>query len=176
MMLKTHQYGTQRSRAFSLIELVIVVVIIGIIGAVAVPRLSRGSQGASINALVNNLNTINKALDLYAAEHDGSYPTLAGIEQQLTSKTKQDGTLWSSGDTEVPYGPYLRTIPPISMGARKGNTKIATSDAADVGWLYYPGKGIIRPNIRRTDGATDETIVTNVINATELVRDDLVKD
>ena len=41
---------TQRTRAFSLIELVIVVVIIGIIAGIAVPRIGSASAGANAAA------------------------------------------------------------------------------------------------------------------------------
>lgn len=162
-------------RGFSLIELVIVVVIIGIIGAVAIPRMSRGSQGAATSALVRNLSIMNKAIDHYAAEHDGNFPTQADIEVQLTSKTKADGTPWSNGDAEPAFGPYVRDIPPLPLGDRKGNTVISNSDGDDVGWIYSPLRGIVRPNLHRSNGTTDESLVTVVISNTILKRDDLVK-
>lgn len=55
-------------QGFSLIELIIVVVIIGVLGAIAIPRLSRGSEGASINAFVNEINNLAKAIDQYQVE------------------------------------------------------------------------------------------------------------
>ena len=73
----------KRTRAFSLIELVIVVVIIGIIGAMAIPRMSRGSKGASENALRGDLAVLRNSIELYAAEHDGDYPTLLNFELLL---------------------------------------------------------------------------------------------
>ncbi len=159
---------------FSLIELVIVVVIIGIIAAVAVPRMSRGSQGAAVSALAGNLSVLNKAVDHYAAEHGGAYPTALMIESQLTGKTTDAGAAWSEGDSEIAYGPYLRAVPPLPVGARKGQTGIATTDGDHVGWIYRPLTGKIRPNLSRANSTTDEDLVTLVITNTKFERGDLV--
>src|SRR5919112_1210242 len=64
-----------RRRGFSLIELVIVVVIIGIIAAIAIPRMSRGTAGAADSALSGNLNVLRNAIELYATEHGGKFPS-----------------------------------------------------------------------------------------------------
>src|SRR5438094_3406520 len=69
----------RRGGAFSLIELVIVVVIIGIIAAIAIPKLSRGAAGASDSALSGDLKVLRTALDMYATEHGGTYPTVTQI-------------------------------------------------------------------------------------------------
>ncbi len=160
-----------RSIGFSLIELVIVVVIIGIIGAIAVPRMSRGSEGAAISSLIQDIAVLNKALDLYAAEHGGDYPHPARIAAQLTGKTDSAGNAWSNG---IAYGPYIRSIPPLPVGDKKGNTGIALSNGPGVGWIYVPLRGLIRPNLTKSDGTTDENLVTEVINQTKVTREDLV--
>jgi prepilin-type N-terminal cleavage/methylation domain-containing protein len=129
-------HASRRIRSgFSLIELVIVVVIIGIIAAIAIPRMSRGAAGAGDSALTGDLAVIRKALDLYAAEHGGTYPDTTNIVAQLTSKSNIDGTF-----TGTPiYGPYLQKIPPLPVGTYKGNNTILTTGlpgAAAGGWLY----------------------------------------
>src|SRR5690606_32356582 len=68
-----------RTRAFSLIELVIVVVILGIIAAIAAPRMSRGSKGAIDSALKSDLAVLRNAIELYQIEHDGLYPSEANF-------------------------------------------------------------------------------------------------
>jgi len=160
---------------FSLIELVIVVVIIGIIGAVAVPRMSRGAQGASISALTGDLSVLNTAVEPYAPEHNGDYPDPAKINTQLVVKTNQWGDAWSGAPGEMAFGPYLRSVPPLPLGDRKGSTTIALNDGDDIGWLYVPASGLIRPNLNRDNGTTDEALVTSIINATAKVRYDLVR-
>lgn len=137
-------YAARRTRsAFSLIELVIVVVIIGIIAAIAIPRMSRGAQGANDSTLVGNLAVMRKALDLYAAEHNGTFPAVGVLATQLTTKTNADGTA-----TGTPiYGPYIRTIPALNVGAAKGkNTFTATAGGTTDGWVYDATAGTIIPN------------------------------
>ncbi len=172
-MPQPHTPYTRTQRGFSLIELVIVVVIIGIIGAIAVPRMSRGAQGAAVSALRGDLAVLNKAVDLYAVEHNGDFPRAANVNEQLTGKTNASGAAPSGLAGEIVYGPYLRTIPPLPLGEKKGSILIAASDGAGVGWIYRQTKGVIRPNLNKA-GAIDESLVTLVINGSDLKREDLV--
>ena len=171
----TASQPTGTSKGFSLIELVIVVVIIGIIGAIAIPRMSRGSDGAAVSALTGNLAVMNKAVELYAVEHGGDYPAAVKITTQLLSQTNTHGNNPTGDVGEMVYGPYLRAIPPLPLGDKKGNTGIALNDGDGVGWIYRPARGIIQPNLTDSDGNVDEDLVTNVINETKLIRDDLVE-
>ncbi len=147
------------NRGFSLIELVIVVVIIGIIGAIAVPRMSRGARGASDSALTANLTVLRNALDLYAAEHGGAFPDFVNMPELLLQYSDFSGTSTSSTkDGTHLYGPYLRAMPKLPVGANKGldsftNTAPgATAQAA--GWYYNESTGEVRANC--ADSETDE--------------------
>lgn len=160
---------------FSLIELVLVVTIIGLVGAIAIPRLSRGSEGAAYAALEHDLVVLNQALDLYAVEHQGKYPTAALVNRQLVELTDVDGNLTNGGPGQIVYGPYLRRVPSLTVGARKGQSKIATADAADVGWLYDPQNGVIRPNLKGGVELTDDQLKDAVITKTGLSRDQIVR-
>lgn len=146
-----HALSPRRTAGFSLIELVIVVVIIGIIGAIAIPRLSRGAAGAADSALVGDLAVMRNAIDLYATEHGGTYPTVADIEDQLTLYSDIDGNTSATKDATHIYGPYIRKIPAVTVGPRVGENGIAAADAATVGWLYNATSGTITAN------ATTET-------------------
>lgn len=138
---------------FSLIELVIVVVIIGIIGAIAVPRMSRGAKGATDSAVTANLTVLRNALDLYSTEHAGDYPTLADLPAALTTYTAGtvDATPGAQSATNI-YGPYIRAIPKLPLGERKGlatftaTVPAATTDAA--GWYYNTATGEVRANCK----------------------------
>src|SRR5213592_1193770 len=103
--------STKRNSGFSLIELVIVVVIIGIIAAIAIPRLSRGSAGAADSAVSGNLAVLRSAIDLYATEHGGGYPSVGTFDSQLTQYTDSSGSFSASKSGNFIYGPYLRKIP-----------------------------------------------------------------
>ena len=147
--------GTFARRAFSLIEVVIVVVIIGIIAAIAIPRMSRGSAGAANSALSGNLAVLRSAIDLYQTEHNGSYPTVAAIATQLTQYTDSTGATSATKTGSYIYGPYLRDVPPLPVGAKKGGTTIAASDGAGVGWIYDQTTGAISANT--TSSEVDDT-------------------
>jgi len=129
-------HAPRREVAFSLIELVIVVVIIGVLSAIAIPRMSRGSEGAAASALAHDLAVVNKALEMYAAEHRGAYPSEADVARQLTQPTYADGSAPDATPTQVVYGPYLRDAPPAPVGPMKGEKGVATEHANGVGWIY----------------------------------------
>jgi len=136
----------RKRRGFSLLELVIVVVIIGIIAAIAIPRMSRGSAGVTDAALSGNLAVLRNAIDMFAADHGGIYPDTDDIEEQLTRYTDVQGDAQEKRDSTHIYGPYLRKIPPLPVGAKKNNTGIAASDGDGVGWIYTEAPGDIRAN------------------------------
>ncbi len=140
-----------KKRAFSLLELVIVVVIIGIIAAIAIPRMSRGTAGAADSALSGDLAVLRNAIDLFAAEHDGKFPKLAKIANQLTLYTDSSNTSdpVAAKDATHIFGPYLRAVPKLPVGANKNaDTFTGTSppgtDAA--GWFYDETSGKISAN------------------------------
>ncbi len=136
--------GTRRW-GFSLLEVVIVVAIIAILAAIGIPRMSRGSKGANDSAVSGDLAVLRNAIDLYATEHGGAFPTAANINEQLTMYTDASGATGSKDATHI-YGPYLRSVPPLPVGANKGQSKIAAVTAADVGWIYVATTGVITAN------------------------------
>ena len=145
--------------AFSLIELVIVVVIIGIIAAIAIPRMSRGSAGAADAAVQQNLSLLRNAIDMYQQEHNGDLPakatgdTAATFVAQMTTYSDLKGA--TGAKSNVYYlGPYLRSIPPITVGDNKGKNGVAigTPDA-NTAWVYDPATGNITPH---TPGQTTD--------------------
>jgi prepilin-type N-terminal cleavage/methylation domain-containing protein len=133
-------------RGFSLIELVIVVVIIGIIGAIAIPRMSRGASGAADSALAGNLAVLRNAIDLFQTEHGGLFPQVAKFESQLTTYTDDAGNPNATKSDVFIFGPYLRAIPPLPVGAKKGATGVDDTDGAGIGWIYDEASGSIRAN------------------------------
>jgi prepilin-type N-terminal cleavage/methylation domain-containing protein len=135
-----------RSRAFSLVELVIVIVIIGIIGAIAIPRMSRGAAGAADSALTANLSILRNAINLYEAEHGGKFPTVADFVGQMTTYTDDAGTVNATKTDPYVYGPYLRAIPALPVGANKGKSAVAAADGTGVGWIYDATTGKVKAN------------------------------
>lgn len=133
------------ARGFSLIELVVVVVIVGVIAAIAVPRLSRGSEGAGESAMIATLAVMNKAVDLYAAEHNGQFPTTA---LQLFRYTDEEGNVSTTLQPPFLLGPYLRSGPPVlQYGPHRGQRRIHTAPDHDVAWIYNPAIGQFSANL-----------------------------
>jgi prepilin-type N-terminal cleavage/methylation domain-containing protein len=153
----------RQKRGFSLVELVIVIVIIGVIAAIAVPRLSRGAKGARDSALRGDLAVLRNAIDLYAAEHRGDFPTVADFEAQLTTYTDEDGNNNPTKDATHIFGPYLKAVPGLPVpgtgttGGAVGDTGVAAADALGVGWLYTAASGDISANTGTSadDSGTD---------------------
>jgi len=161
-----------RTSAFSLTELVIVVVIIGIVAAIAVPRLSSGARGADESALIGSLSAMRRAIDIYSAEHQGEFPgrkgdggsgaanTAAAFISQMTKYSKVDGHVASARDAEHPFGPYLRSVPPLPVCANKGSMTVlidVTNSPPLVvpgtqGWVYNPRTGEIIGNCDDANG------------------------
>ena len=142
---------THGKKGFSLLELVVVVVIIGIIAAVAIPRMSRGSAGAAEAALSGNLAVLRNALDMYSAEHTGAFPKVDVASDALTKYTDSAGGTSDARDATHLYGPYLRKVPPLPVGAAKGNTALAVKTGVGVGWIYDDTNGDIAPNTTATE-------------------------
>ena len=137
---------------FSLIELVIVVVISGIIGAIAVPRMSRGAKGASDSAVTANLTVLRNAMDLYSTEHNGDFPTFANMPECLEEYTDNVGGTSATKDSTHIYGPYIRAIPTLPVGANKGLATFTSTapavTAASAGWYYDDSTGTVKANAK----------------------------
>ena len=142
---------SRRGPAFSLLELVLVVAVIAILAAIGIPRLSRGTRGATDAALAGSLQTLRGAIDHYAAEHGGSFPKWNKLAGQLTTYTNDEGESQAGKDATHIWGPYLHVIPPLPVGAKKGETGVKQVDAAEVGWIYDQTTGTIRANCQDTE-------------------------
>lgn len=145
---------------FSLLELMLVVVVIGLIAAIAIPRMSRGAAGATDASLTGTLAVVRDGIDRYAAEHNGAYPAAATIAAQLTTYTDANGNAQATKDSTFIYGPYVRSIPAVPVGAKKGQSGIAAADGAAVGWLYTATTGAITANCTTEVDASGKTYLS----------------
>jgi type II secretory pathway pseudopilin PulG len=145
---------------------VIVVVIIGVVAAIAVPRLASGARGADESALIGSLSAMRRAIDIYSAEHQGDFPgkkndggsggpnSAAAFLSQMTTYSNADGKVAAARDAEHPFGPYLRSMPGVPVGANKGSTTVVIDTAnspplvvpGPAGWVYNPRTGEIIAN------------------------------
>ena len=60
---------------FTLVELLIVAIILAILAAIVVPQFASSTVDARASALRSNLSNIRGAIDLYAQQHGGTYPS-----------------------------------------------------------------------------------------------------
>ncbi len=142
---------SRRGPAFSLLELLLVMAIIALLAAIATPRLSRGTRGAADSALAESLRMLRGAIDHYATEHGGSLPDSKDFAEQLTTYTDSEGDPQAGRDATHIWGPYLRAIPLLPVGAKEGATRVKDVDAAKIGWIYDPATGTIRANCPDTE-------------------------
>jgi prepilin-type N-terminal cleavage/methylation domain-containing protein len=146
--------GIAAGGGFSLIEVVVVVVILAAIAAIAIPRLSRGTQGSVEAAVARDVQVLQKAIDLYAAEHNGAFPNGAMVADQLTLHSDAAGSTSQSKTPPYSFGPYLRKVPPVPVGPNKGSRNISTAPGVGVGWIYDPTEGTITANTAQVPTTT----------------------
>ena len=151
-----------RRTGFSLIELVIVIVILAVISAIALPRISRGAKAADESALGQNLSVLRSAIELYSAEHGGSFPGADGAAatfiDQLTKYSDKQGTTANAKDgaTGIVYGPYLHRIPTLTVGGNAGKSDVGMQNTGPVvggatGWVYNFTAGVLIANCPDTE-------------------------
>jgi prepilin-type N-terminal cleavage/methylation domain-containing protein len=145
-------HSSTSPRAFSLIELVMVVAIIGIIAAIAVPRLASASERARQRQVEANAAILQRAVDLYAAEHaertpahrpDGSVSDDAlEFIRRLMGKTSDTGALSPTGL----FGPYLKSWPRNPYTICRLIRIDGPDGAKNCAWRFHSASGRITPD------------------------------
>jgi general secretion pathway protein G len=141
----------RKSGGFTLLEMMLVVVIIALIAAIAIPKFSRGAAGANDSSVAANLAVLRNAVDMFQVEHGNTYPTVATFVAQMTQYTDAVGNAQATKDATHIYGPYLRSVPALPVGAAKGSTGVAAAAGTGVGWIYSATVGTIQTNTTATE-------------------------
>ena len=129
--------------AFTLIELVVVVMIIGILVAIAAPKMLNITGDANESSVRMSLEVVRDAIENYASQHTGSYPS--GDEAAV----------------KAALADYIRGPFPKSLVGTKGNTiTVSATDpivpVASGDWAYSTATGefIINCTTLSADGVT----------------------
>ncbi len=134
--------ATPKSRAFTLVEVMIVVVVLAIIAGAVIPQFQDSTKNAKSNTTKFNLRMLREQLQVYANEHEGRKPTTLAA---LTMQTNSSGATGST--SAFPYGPYVIALPVNSLTdsnvvrAAANNPPAAATGADDAGWLYHAASG-----------------------------------
>lgn len=120
-----------RSRAFTLVEILIVVVILGILAAIVVPQFSTAVAQSAETATFDQLTKVRRAMAYYFATNVNQYPPLS-----------------AGNGTWGPLLPIYMRTPPENSWVGGGNSKIIvlgnTPDAvyqAAYSWIYDQATG-----------------------------------
>lgn len=162
-----------RTKAVSLIEMILAVAILGLVAALTLPRFSTAAEAPDEGALLHErLKILRVAIERYHEDH-GVYPgrdlsnsvadcSAATLIAQLTQYTNEQGGTSPVRAGGHAFGPYLRDgipacpVPPCAgesgvqvVGA--GSALGYSSEARAAGWLYNCETGQIEPNSDATD-------------------------
>ena len=154
-------------RAFSMIELVIVVVIIAILGAIAAPRFNGMAERAKGQRLIADLNTLQKAAELFAAEHRGLSVGKNAAGTAVAPATLIARLTETSDDTAAPnpaglFGPYLREIPANTInGLSTVRVNGAPAGAGTHGWRFVTNTGAFQADTTISVVLQDGSIATH---------------
>lgn len=95
-------------RGFTLIEVLLVLAILGVIAAMVVPQLLGRQKQANVDATRLSINGLEQALELYAVDHSGEFPTTGeGLESLLVAPNNDEK--W--------HGPYLKETKSVPLDA-----------------------------------------------------------
>jgi len=159
----------ERTRAFTLIEILVVVVLLGVLAGVIIPLVANGAISARESALASDLQMLRRYVLIYKGQHlevAPGYPngdtTQAPNAQvffdQMTLSSNSSGQTAAVGTPGFERGPYLMKMPVNPLNDL--DTIQMLADGADFpanaddshGWIYKAATAQIRAD---STGAND---------------------
>ena len=157
-----------RTKAFTLVEILIVVVLLGLLAAIVIPAFGEGTMSARASALTQDLRILQRFILIYKCQHlevapgylngnTSSTPTESSFVNQATQSSTSTGQTAAVGTSGYNRGPYLAKIPTNPVNSL--NTVQILEDSSPFpgnaddshGWIYKPATGEIRSDCTGTD-------------------------
>lgn len=163
-----HRVSSVRSRAFTLVELVIVIAVLGILGALVIPKFSNAADTARANTLREDLRYLRTQAILYRAQHNNVFPgypagdttaapSVQDFVNQMTMHSDEQGVTNAAATSRFKFGPYLLRMPVNPIAGNADVRLVASTDAFPTepagpeGWVYQPSTGTFAPNVAGVD-------------------------
>ncbi len=124
-------------KGFTLIELMVVVVIIGILAAIAIPNFISMEKKAKEASVKENMHTLDLALENYAVNSGGIYPTGladANFTGGLPNSALPNNPYTNSATASTPAA----DANPIAFATTSSSACSSGANAGDVGYYYSP--------------------------------------
>jgi len=106
-----------KSKGFTLIELLVVVAIIGILATIILSSLSSARESARDAKRLSDIKTIQTALEMYANDNNGRYPTTTWRGSHHSSWSNLETAL----ETTLPVDPLNTSESNSASAASQGN-------------------------------------------------------
>jgi len=155
------KHNQRKEFGFTLIELLVVIVIIGILAAIALPNFIKARNKAREAEVKSNVHAIQIALERYAVDSGGIYPTfLVGAERE-SNIIKASIDFRNNGVSGFPTAgmtPFCRTNDPTKEVDTVEHIRITMDPMIQFGYLSeYPGN----PFARRDSGMWNTSKINN---------------
>lgn len=90
----------EKKKGFTLIEVLVVVIILGVLATIVIPKIASSTGDAKDAKCVANWAMLIRALELYGANNDGSYPA---NQIDFDSDILNEATYFPHGAPTCPY-------------------------------------------------------------------------
>lgn len=136
-----------KSRAFTLVEILIVVIILGILAAIIMPSLAKAGEEAAISATYTDLQKLRRAVGVYRVRYGELPPITEGDATGIDDGSGPWGPLVDVMDDEGKPGQFFKQAPVNSYMGGPNARRVGFASGPDiqwqeeVGWLYNPDNG-----------------------------------
>ena len=156
--------ASRSNAGFTLIEMLVVIIILGILAMVIVPQISTSTDDAKLSTLQTNLTSMRGAVEMYYAQHEGSYPAAAipttkpvdvttlehTFAAQMTRYTDAKGNIANVKSTTYKYGPYMKGSLPMNPFNDLSDVTIDNTEdditvkasSGSTAWKFYSLTGV----------------------------------